>query len=275
MDAARTDEKAYAFGYSPAAIAMMESRSAEANAGFFLEHLTPGMHVLDIGCGPGSITVGLAEAVAPGEVVGVDIEPSQVALGRERAASLGLENCRFETGSVYELPLADDSVDAVFGHTILMQFSDAEPVLEEVKRVLKPGGIVGFREIDVGASLFHSEQSALRQVLWTLRHAVLHNDGNPDVGRSLPTILARAGFDITSIAPTYNSASTPEAKAGTYRAMARLWEQGDFVDQAESLGWIDTADRASMTERLQREATDRDSFSGTTYVAVVARRRAG
>jgi ubiquinone/menaquinone biosynthesis C-methylase UbiE len=271
MDAAGTDEKSYAFGYSPAAVGMMESRSAEANAGFFLDHLTPGMHVLDIGCGPGSITVGLAEAVAPGEVVGVDIESSQVALGRERAVSLGLENCRFETGSVYELPLADNSVDAVFGHTILMQFRDVGPVLEEVVRVLKPGGVVGFREIDVGASLFHSEQSALRQVLWTLRQSVLHNDGNPDIGHALPSILAQAGFDILNANATYHCATTPQAKAGMYAAMARLWEQADFVNQAESQGWIDAKTRSGMVERLEKEAADPGSLSGTAYVAVVAR----
>jgi ubiquinone/menaquinone biosynthesis C-methylase UbiE len=272
MDAAGIDEKVYAFGYSPAAVAMMESRSAESNAGFFIDHLTPGMRVLDIGCGPGSITVGLAEAVAPGEAVGVDIEPSQVALGRERAASLGLDNCRFETGSVYELPLADGSVDAVFGHTILMQFRDIGPVLEEVKRVLKPGGLVGFREIDVGASLFHSEESALRQVFWTLRRVVLHNDGNPDIGHALPGILAQAGLDILSANATYACASTPQAKVGMYAAMARLWEQGDFVNQAESQGWIDAKTRSEMVERLEREAADPSSLSGTAYVAVVARK---
>lgn len=147
------EDRIYAFGYSPAAVGMMESRSVDANARFFLDHLEPGMHVLDIGCSPGSITVGLAAAVTPGQVVGIDIEPSQVALGQDRAASLGLGNCRFETGSVYDLPLPDHSMDAVFGHTILMQFSELDPVLAEVKRVLKPGGLVGFREIDLdGAS---------------------------------------------------------------------------------------------------------------------------
>ena len=271
MREGRDKDQIYAFGYSPAAVGMMEGRSAEANARFFLIHLTPGMRVLDIGCGPGSITVGLAEAVAPSEVVGLDIEPSQVALGRDRAASLGLSNCRFEAGSVIDLPLEDHSVDAVFGHTILMQFRDLDPVMAEISRVLKTDGLIGFREIDFGASLYHSETSALREVMSILRRSILHNDGNPDIGRTLPMIFANAGFDILSAAATYACATTPQAKAGMYAAMAHLWEQSDFVAQAESLGWISSSDRIALTARLKQEGDDPGSFSGTSYAEVVAR----
>jgi ubiquinone/menaquinone biosynthesis C-methylase UbiE len=271
MSETADENRIYAFGYSPAAVGMMESRSAEANARFFLERLRPGMRVLDLGCGPGSITVGLAAAAAPGEVVGIDIEASQVALGRERAASLGLGNCRFETGSVYDLPLPNHGVDAVFGHAILMQFRDPDPILAEIKRVLKPGGLVGFREVDIAAGLHHSEASAMGEVMSTLRRAVLHNDGNPDIGRALPGILARAGFEILHAAATYNSPATPQAKAGMYAAMTRLWEEADFVAQAEALGWIDAAGRAAMAGRLAAEASDPASLSATPYVEVLAR----
>ena len=264
-------DQVYAFGYSQAAVGMMESRSAEANAQFFLDHLEPDMRVLDVGCGPGSITVGLAAAVASGEVIGVDIEPSQIALGQNRASSLRLKNCRFEIGSVYDLPLEDQSLDAVFGHTILMQFSDLGPVLTEIMRVLKPCGLIGFREIDFGASLYHCETSALREVMSTLRRSILHNGGNPDIGRELPSLLANAGFDILSAVATYACATTPQAKVGMYGAMAKLWEQSDFVAQAEAHSWINSRDRSTMTSRLEQEGNDPGSFSGTSYAEVIAR----
>ena len=262
-------DRFYSFGYGPTAVAMMQSRSAEENAEFFLEHLQPGMHVLDLGCGPGSITVGLAAAVAPGETIGIDIEPSQVELGQENAASRGLANCRFQVASVYELPIADHTIDAVFGHTILMQFSDTGPVLGEVKRVLKPGGLVGFSEIDIGASLFHSEESAQRDVLFILRRSIFHNDGNPDIGRSLPGVVANAGFEIISTRATYNYSPTPESKARRYATLKRLWQEATFVDQAEALGWIDKTIRAALPERLDREAADPASFAAVCYVEVV------
>ena len=67
----------YTLGYSPQTIQQLQRRTAAKEAGFLLSHLSAGMHLLDCGCGPGSITVGLAEAVAPGQVVGIDIEPSE------------------------------------------------------------------------------------------------------------------------------------------------------------------------------------------------------
>ena len=205
-------------------------------------------------------------------MIGIDIESSQIKLAQERSESLGLSNCRFETASVYNLPLSDNSVDTVFGHTILMQFRDIKPVLAEVKRVLKPGGLVGFRDIDFGASLYHSEDSALREIMSILRRSILHNDGNPDIGRVLPSLLSRAGFNILNATPIYSCAPTPEAKAGMYTAMTRLWEQADFVDQAESLGWISANDRVAMIDRMKLEGSDPESFSGTTFVEVVARK---
>ena len=265
-------KKFYPFGYGAAAVSMMKRRSAEANAGFFLEKLTTGSSLLDVGCGPGSITVGIAKALAPGNVVGIDIEASQVELGREHALEEGVKNCSFETASALNLPMTDASFDAVYGHTIVMQFKDPAPVLDEVKRVLKPGGLVGFREIDLGASLFHDENSAIKDVLFTLRRSIIENDGNPDIGHSLPTILSSAGLELVDVSAKYSFASSPTAKRKMHSAMAELWEQADFPAQAEELGWISAADRGTMSDRLEKEGADPASFSGTTYVEVVARK---
>jgi SAM-dependent methyltransferase len=261
--------RVYAFGYSPAAVGMMDGRTAAANAGFLLPSLKSGMSVLDIGCGPGSITVGLAEAVAPGETVGVDIEPSQIDLARDRVAKMGLNNCRFEVASVFTLPFPDDTFDVVFGHTILMQFHEIDPVLDEVKRVLKPGGLAAFREIDFGASLFGPADAAMNKVFSTLRRSVLENEGYPDIGRDLPALFAGAGLNILSARPIYMHAPTVEARTGMYRAMTGLWEQADFVKEAIQLGWLTEEERASVTRQLELEAKEPGGISGTTYVEVI------
>ena len=265
-------KKIYPFGYNAAAISMMKSRTAEANAGFLLDKLSPGTSLLDVGCGPGSITVGIAKALSPGNVIGIDIETSQVELGRQLAVEERVENCKFETASVLDLPMDSEHFDVVYGHTILMQFKDLTPVLGEVTRVLKSGGLVGFREVDLGASLFHQENSAMKEVLFTLRRSIFHNGGTPDIGHSLPFILSSAGLEIVDISAKYSFAPTLEAKKIMYNAMAGLWTQAEFPDQAEELGWITKNERASMTARLEDESADPASFSGTTYVEVVARK---
>ena len=104
----------YTMGYGPAAVALMGGRSAKTHAAFFLPHLKLGMKLLDCGCGPGTVTLGFAEIVAPGSAVGTDIEPSQMELATKTAEQRNISNVRFEAANIYELPFADASFDAVF-----------------------------------------------------------------------------------------------------------------------------------------------------------------
>src|SRR5256885_17192476 len=87
--------------YGDVAREYMRSRTAETCAWFLLGFLKPGMTLLDCGCGEGTITVDLAEVVAPGQVVGVDVVPNAVQRARQLGTERGLSNARFEEGSVY------------------------------------------------------------------------------------------------------------------------------------------------------------------------------
>ena len=108
------DREQYTMGYGPAATGIMATRTARSHAAFFLPKLKPGMSVLDCGCGPGTVTIGFAEVVAPGQVVGTEIEDSQVALARENASTRNVSNVRFEVADIYALPFESASFDAVF-----------------------------------------------------------------------------------------------------------------------------------------------------------------
>lgn len=143
----------YTHGYSPAMTRFLAGRSATRNAAFFLEQLRPGLRVLDCGCGPGSITVGLAEVVAPGEVAGIDIAAVQIDMARALATERGVANVRFEIGNVYEVPYPDATFDAVFADTLFMYVREPVRALREIRRILKPGRVVGLREPDLGATL--------------------------------------------------------------------------------------------------------------------------
>jgi ubiquinone/menaquinone biosynthesis C-methylase UbiE len=144
----------YIYRDCPALTALHATRTAASMAEFFLAHLRPGMRVLDCGCGPGSITVGLAEHVAPGEVIGIDIDPTHIALAQTRAADAGLSNVRFETADMYTLPFANAAFDAVFCHAVLAHLRHPSQALSEIRRVLQPEGVVGTRgSISRGCSL--------------------------------------------------------------------------------------------------------------------------
>src|SRR5688500_7673193 len=92
-------------------------RTAAHDADFLLPHLKPGMHLLDVGCGPGSITLGLAEVVAPAETIGLDIQERSIELARQAALDTGVTNARFEVGDCYKLPFDDESFDVCYANS--------------------------------------------------------------------------------------------------------------------------------------------------------------
>lgn len=188
-----TNER-YTPGHSTSSVAFMANRSAETHAGFILPHLASGRSVLDLGCGPGTITAGVAAAVAPGPVVGVDQGAAQLDEARERCSSLGLDNVRFEAASCYDLPLADSSVDLVFSHALFEHLADPAAALAEVRRVLRPGGVVGLCSPDWGGFLLAPPTREIRAAVRAYMDLQRDNGGDPEAGRHLGEYLLAAGF---------------------------------------------------------------------------------
>ena len=145
-----TREK-YTHGHAPATIRQHGRRTADEAAAFLLPQLRPGMRLLDVGCGPGSITRGLAERLAPGEVIGLDSSAEVLVVARRDAEARGLANLHYQHGSMYELPFPDASFDAAYAHQVLQHLADPPVALGEMLRVLRPGGVIGIREVDWGA----------------------------------------------------------------------------------------------------------------------------
>ena len=184
----------YTMGYSPEFLQLLDRRNAQTHAGYPLPRLRPGMRVLDFGCGPGTITVGLASAVRPGEVHGMDMEVSQIDLARAAAAGGGHENMTLHVGNVYDLPLEDDSFDVAHCHAVLMHLPDAPAALAEVKRVLKPGEIFASRETIADASFVEPASEHIPEAWATFIKLLAANGGHPQTGRELKRRLLEAGF---------------------------------------------------------------------------------
>ena len=184
----------YAMGYSAEFLRLLDRRNAQANAGYLLPHLRAGLRLLDFGCGPGTITVGLAQAVDPGQVHGIDLEESQVELARAAARDGGHENATFHVGSVYELPFEDEYFDVAHCHTVLTHVPDTGRALREVSRVLKPGGLIASREM-IGSCSFKEPVGEDTAEAWdTFLGMLAANGGHPEMGKELKSHLLRAGF---------------------------------------------------------------------------------
>lgn len=121
-------------------------REAVREAAFIVPFIKPDMRILDCGCGPGGISLGRAILARQGPVVGIDVEDGQLDRGRQEAGNRGLANVEFLHASVYALPFEDSSFDAVLAHAMVYHLGQPMKVLREIRRVLKPGGLVGLRD---------------------------------------------------------------------------------------------------------------------------------
>ena len=184
----------YTMGYTEEFLQLLDRRSAETHAAYLLPHLKPGDRVLDFGCGPGTITVGLARAVEPGEVHGIDMEESQIAMARAAAEAGGHANAKFHVGDATALPFDDNSFDVAHCHAVLMHVPDTAGVLSEVKRVLKPGGIVASREMFVESSFLEPSDENVGAAWTTFSRLLAANGGHPQMGKELRDTFQQAGF---------------------------------------------------------------------------------
>src|SRR5262249_61213247 len=144
----------YTHGHAPATLQQHAQRTADEAAAFLLPHLRPGMRLVDVGCGPGSITRGLAQRVAPGQVVGIDLSRDALDGARGDAAARGLTNLRYEEASVYQMPFADGSFDVVYAHQVLQHLRERGSAVREMLRVVRPGGLVAVRDVDWGTPAY-------------------------------------------------------------------------------------------------------------------------
>jgi len=250
----------------------VRNRSAAEYADFVLPSVGIGDRVLDIGCGPGSITVGLAKAAA--HVTGIDVDDAEFADARVYAAEHGIDNVEFLEGSIYRLDQPDASVDVCTLLSMMETLDDPLAGLAEVRRVLKPGGLLGASSIEYGGLILHGPGEPLLRRFYELRLKLWEAQGDvhPYRGRELRGLLLAAEFEQVESRTTYFSYGTEERVRtfGLGRAadcrdewyVSGLTEHG-FADQDE----IDSLEHAWITW-----AESRDSFAAFAWGRVTGRR---
>lgn len=217
-----TNQDVYTHGHHESVLRSHRWRTAENSAAYLLAELRPGMRVLDVGCGPGTITIDVAKCVAPGEVIGVDRVAEPFRAAREEAAKQGVSGVSFRTGDVYDLDFEDDSFDVVHAHQLLHHLTDPVAALREMRRLAKPGGIVAVRESDFGAKTWYPTNPGLDDWLRLYHQVAEGNGAEPDAGRRLYSWARAAGFtEITPSASTWCFATEAD----------RSWWGGSWADR--------------------------------------------
>jgi SAM-dependent methyltransferase len=225
-----TKPETYTPSYTKNAADFMAARSLDSHGGFFAQHLESGLSVLDCGCGPGSITLGIAECVAPGQVIGIDAGPTQIELATARCT--GIPNVSFMVGDCCRLPFDDNTFDRVFSHALLEHLAEPNRAVGEMWRVLKPGGVVGVCSPDWGGFILSPPSATLTEAVAAYIALQSRNGGDVRAGRKLGLMLDSAGFTAVNMSARYECYSSLEF-IGEYLAVQL--ERDGSVEHARTL----------------------------------------
>jgi SAM-dependent methyltransferase len=260
----------YTHGHHESVLRSHTWRTAANSAAYLLGDLRPGLDLLDVGCGPGTITVDLARLVAPGRVVGIDRAAEVVARARAYAAAQGV-SVELEAGDVYALPFAEASFDVVHAHQVLQHLSDPVRAMAEMRRVLRPGGLLAVRDSDYACFAWAPLDPLLARWL-ELYHAVARrNAGEPDAGRFLKGWALAAGFrDVRASSSTWTYADA-ESCAWWGGLWADRCEQSLFGEQAIAYGLSTRDELGAIAAAFRRWSTQPDAFFMVPHVEILAR----
>ncbi|AXG81201.1 class I SAM-dependent methyltransferase [Streptomyces paludis] len=224
----------YTHGHHESVLRSHTWRTAANSAAYLLPELRSGQDVLDVGCGPGTITADLAALVAPGTVTAVDTAEDVLDKARGAAEAAGVDSVRFAVADVHDLDFPDDSFDVVHAHQVLQHVGDPVRALRELRRVCRPGGVIAARDADFGAFAWFPAVPVLDDWREVYRRVARANGGEPDAGRRLLSWARGAGFTdaaITATATTWCFA-TPEERA---------WWSGLWADRTTASGYAGLA----------------------------------
>ncbi len=260
----------YTHGHAEAVLQSHRWRTAANSAAYLLPSLRPGLDLLDVGCGPGTITVDLAALVAPGRVLGVDMTDAPLAEARDLAERTGA-SVVFEVGDVYALAEDDDSFDVVHAHQVLQHLADPVAALREMARVCRPGGLIAVRDVDYAALGWFPADPVLDGWLDLYRQVHRRNGGEPDAGRRLLAWAHEAG--LRDVVPTTGSwcFATPADRQWWGGSWAGRATTSSFAEQAVAYGLATTDDLAEIAAAWLRWAAADDGWLGMLHGELLIR----
>ncbi|MGW0230863.1 methyltransferase domain-containing protein [Actinopolymorpha singaporensis] len=271
MADSRNTRAVYTHGHHESVLRSHRWRTAENSAAYLLPLLEPGMSVLDVGCGPGTITADLATKVFPGRVTALEVAEEVSALARAEARARGVSNIDFVVGDVHNLDWPADRFDVVHAHQVLQHVADPVQALREMRRVCVPGGVVAARDSDYAGFTWFPLLPGLEEWLSLYRAAARANGGEPDAGRRLMAWAHAAGFtDVTAGASTWSFA-TPDDRAWWGGLWADRVLTSDLARQLVRDGLTDQAGLQELAEVWRTWADDDDGWFSVLHGEIICR----
>lgn len=267
----RADQETYTHGHSESVLRSHTWRTVDNSAAYLAPHLRPGMRVLDVGSGPGTITVDLAQRVAPGAVVGIEPVDAPIRIATATAAELGVDNVEFRHGDVYALAFDDNTFDVVHAHQVLQHLGDPVAALREMLRVCRPGGLVAARDSDYAAMTWFPADPRLDRWLAVYRAVARGNGAEPDAGRRLLAWAREAGAAQVVPGASVWCHATPAERAWWGGMWADRILSSAIATQAVEGGHATAADLADISAAWREWSAQDDGWFAILHGEVLCR----
>ena len=264
---------AYTSGHHESVLRSHTWRTAANSAAYLISLIRPDMQILDIGCGPGTITADFAALVPSGTVTGIDMSEDVLEKARAEAFKRGISNIKFEAENVENLVYSDDTFDVAHAHQVLQHVGNPVQALREMRRVVRPGGIVACRDADFGAMTWYPDVPRLADFIALYQKVARHNGGEPDAGRRIHVWAKEAGFDgnmITNSAGTW-CFSTKEEVSWWSGMWAERIVKSDFAKQAIGAGLANKEDLRTFSEVWEDWGRRQDAWFVLVHGEIICR----
>ncbi len=252
------------------ALGIMTARTLENSQPRLLEHLRPGMAVLDVGCGPGTLTAEIARRVAPGHVVGMDVNPAMIAAAEDASAPGEIPGLVFYTGDVLESGW-EAEFDLVNAARVLQWISDPGAALDAMARAARPGGLIVVMDYDHTRAAWSRPPAA-----WTRFHRAFLDwraAGGLDnaIIERVPAMCEAAGLVDIRVTPLPRTVRAGEPDflrvAGSWRLLADTRGR-----QMVTAGRLRESERREAVDAFTVWMQNEDATQTTHEACVVARR---
>ncbi|OAA55287.1 Methyltransferase type 11 [Niveomyces insectorum RCEF 264] len=273
MSLPKTPKPVYTTDHSSSVLQTHSWRTVANSAGYLAPHVKDNMTILDVGCGPGSITVDLARLVPHGHVTGVEYVPDPLEGARAFAASQNITNVSFQVADIHALPFPDNTFDIVHVHQVLQHIADPVQALREMRRVTKTGGgLVACRES--ASMVWYPPLPGLDAWRALTRNMATARGSHPDPGSYIHVWAEKAGFlrdDITTSAGTWCFRTDAEREYWGGSMQARMQSSG-LATAALGEKFTTQEELQKIIDAWKQFREDKDAWFGLLHGEIICRK---